>query len=392
MSDFLLWKNGKDIFYMASIAATWIWTPAIFVSSEKAYYSGLSGFLMFLIPNVLTLMMFAYFASMVRSKTNGITLTDAIKGAGRGQQLIHLVVSCVILVCSTCVQLMGLHALFLAWGDIPKWLSALLVSLTALATVWRYGIKNSIKADYNKYFVMLLGGLILLATVVADGGSVDFMGKKPIPASDLLGAFGIPTAIGLMSAPYVDQTFWQRVFSVDKDKIKSTFIGSALLFGAIPAIFGMIGFCSVGNDSWTIATAFQPLYLKVILATCVLCALISTLDSNLCALSSIVCADMKQSINVGRTSMAVLLVVASSVMVTTNLGITDMFLIYGTIRTCVALPTILIILGKYDARRLLYSTLVSVVIAPLGFIVSGGNWIFTVLALLIPIFGYKKGD
>ena len=373
MCDFLLWKNAKSIFYMASIAATWIWTPAIFVSSEKAYYSGLGGFLLFLIPNIL-----------------GFTLTDAIKGAGKGQQRLHLAVSCTILICSTCVQLMGLHTLFVAWGDIPKWLSALTVSVMALAMVWRDGIKGSILADYNKYFLMLFGGLVLLIAVLVDGGSINLAGRKPVLFMELLGAFGIPTIIGLLSAPYVDQTFWQRVFSIDKDKIKSTFIGSALMFGIIPAVFGLIGFCSSGNAEWTIATAFQSFSLKVILAICVLCALISTLDSNLCALSSIVCADMKQSINVGRVSMVILLIVASAVMIMTNLGITDMFLIYGTIRTCVALPTVLIILDRYNKQRLLYATMASVAVAPLGFIVSGGNWIFTVLALLIPALGYDR--
>lgn len=335
-------------------------------------------------------MLFAYFASVVRCKTDGFTLTDAIKDAGKGQQRLHLAVSCTILICSTCVQLMGLHTLFVAWGDIPKWLSALTVSIMALAMVWRDGIKGSILADYNKYFLMLFGGLILLAAVLADGGSLNIMGRKPIPFMELLGAFGIPTIIGLLSAPYIDQTFWQRVFSIDKDKIKSTFIGSALMFGIIPAVFGLIGFCSSGNAEWTIATAFQSFSLKVILAICVLCALISTLDSNLCALSSIVCADMKQSINVGRVSMVILLIVASAVMIMTNLGITDMFLIYGTIRTCVALPTVLIILDRYNKQRLLYATMASVAVAPLGFIVSGGNWIFTVLALIIPVFGYDR--
>lgn len=390
MCDFLLWKNAKSIFYMASIAATWIWTPAIFVSSEKAYYSGLGGFLLFLIPNILTLMLFAYFAAMVRCKTDGFTLTDAIKDAGKGQQRLHLAVSCTILICSTCVQLMGLHTLFVAWGDIPKWLSALTVSIMALAMVWRDGLKGSILADYNKYFLMLFGGLVLLIAVLVDGGSINLAGRKPVPFMELLGAFGIPAIIGLLSAPYVDQTFWQRVFSIDKDKIKSTFIGSALMFGIIPAVFGLIGFCSSGNAEWTIATAFQSFSLKVILAICVLCALISTLDSNLCALSSIVCADMKQSINVGRVSMVILLIVASAVMIMTNLGITDMFLIYGTIRTCVALPTVLIILDRYNKQRLLYATMASVAVAPLGFIVSGGNWIFTVLALLIPALGYDR--
>lgn len=38
MKDFLLWKNANEWFYAASVAATWIWAPAIFVASDKAYF------------------------------------------------------------------------------------------------------------------------------------------------------------------------------------------------------------------------------------------------------------------------------------------------------------------------------------------------------------------
>ena len=35
-----------------SIAATWIWAPALFVSTEKAYANGFVGLFWFLVPNV----------------------------------------------------------------------------------------------------------------------------------------------------------------------------------------------------------------------------------------------------------------------------------------------------------------------------------------------------
>lgn len=393
MKDFLLWKNARAIFYMASIAATWIWTPAIFVSSEKAYFSGLSGFLMFLVPNVLTLVVFAYFAEMVRKRAEGFTLSDVIKSAGKGQKNLHLAISMVILICSTCVQLLGLHTLFSAWGDIPKGLSALIVSAAAMLMVGRSGIKGSIKTDFVKYFIMFAGGIVLLAATVKNGGGFRAEGFTPVGFWELMGAFGISTMIGLLSAPYVDQTFWQRAFSIDKDKIRKTFLGSALLFAIIPALFGLIGFFSVGGADWNIAIAFNETWLNGLLAVCVLCALLSTLDSNLCAISSIVCADMKQSVTTGRMSMAVLLMLGSAVMVFTDVGITDMFLIYGTIRTCAALPTILIILDRYNPERLFWATLAAVVIAPAGYILSADyKWLFTVLALMLPAIGIRTRE
>ena len=66
-------------------------------------------------------------------------------------------------------------------------------------------------------------------------------------------------------------------------------------------------------------------------------------------------------------------------------------MIYGTIRTCVALPTILIILDKYDKQRLFYVTLATVLIAPIGYLFGGEyNYLFTIMALCLPILGFKN--
>lgn len=41
-------------------ASTWIWAPALFVSSSVAYYYGLAGLAIFLIPNILCLILFGF--------------------------------------------------------------------------------------------------------------------------------------------------------------------------------------------------------------------------------------------------------------------------------------------------------------------------------------------
>ena len=44
-----------------SIAATWIWAPALFTSTENAYTKGFAGLFWFLVPNVLCLIFFIPF-------------------------------------------------------------------------------------------------------------------------------------------------------------------------------------------------------------------------------------------------------------------------------------------------------------------------------------------
>lgn len=51
-----------------SIAATWIWAPALFVSTENAYTKGFAGLFWFLVPNVLCLIFFIPFARKIREE------------------------------------------------------------------------------------------------------------------------------------------------------------------------------------------------------------------------------------------------------------------------------------------------------------------------------------
>lgn len=392
MKDFLLWKNAKIWFYAMSIASTWIWAPAIFVSSEKAYFQGLSGFLMFLFPNIFTLILFAFFANLVRNKIDGYTLTDAINKSDKRQKYLHLLVSIIILICSTAVQILGLHAIFSSWFEIPKFISALIVSILALLMVGKTGIKGSIQTDTVKYIIMLVCGTILFSFVYINNPAPRFSGILNISSMDIWKSFGISTMIGLLCAPYVDQTFWQRVFSINKGDIIKTFSLSAIFFALIPLIFGLIGFFQSSNNSnWNIGLVFNGSILSILLAFCVLAALLSTLDSNLCAISSICIKDFNWSFLMGKFSMIGLLILGSLITIYCNLTITELFLIYGTIRTCIAGPTILIILNKYNKARLFYATLIAILIAPIGYIlVTDSKYIYTILALLIPLLGYSN--
>ena len=67
LKEFLLANKKVGVFVGAmSIASSWIWAPALFLSSQKAYEQGVAGFFWFLFPNILALLVFAPLGLKIR--------------------------------------------------------------------------------------------------------------------------------------------------------------------------------------------------------------------------------------------------------------------------------------------------------------------------------------
>src|SRR6186713_1952026 len=74
------WRNVSWPMAAPSIAASWIWAPALFVSVQKSYELGLPGIFWFTVPNILALVIFALLAPRIRRLIpNGYTLPDWIR-------------------------------------------------------------------------------------------------------------------------------------------------------------------------------------------------------------------------------------------------------------------------------------------------------------------------
>lgn len=392
MRDYFLYKGASDWSYAASIASTWIWAPALFVSSSVAHNMGLTGLLWFLIPNTLTLIVFGHIASHFRREGREMSLSDVAGKNGASQEFLHTTVACVLLICSTAVQLIGIHALLSSWFDISKVMSSAILGLICFAIVWRGGLKCCIDTDAVKYRTVLIAGITFAALVSAADLPPDFQGYLQKGSWEIAATFGVTTAIGLMSAPYVDQTFWQRVFSIHPQRVVPVFYKSALLFAIIPLCFGYVGLCAPHGEGWDITWVVVDIPTKIILAAAVLSALISTLDSNLCAIASMVYRNTGEVFN-ARLNMIALFLLGSIVFCATDVTIVGLFLFYGTLRTCLAVPTILMVFDRFSPRRLLCGSLLTVLIAPIGYTLAspyGYGWVFTVVALVLPIIGYSR--
>ena len=79
--EFLLaGRTAPWILTAFSMAATWVWAPSMFTAAEKAYTQGLAGVFWFVVPNVLTLVLFAFFANKMRQiRPFGWTFSDYIR-------------------------------------------------------------------------------------------------------------------------------------------------------------------------------------------------------------------------------------------------------------------------------------------------------------------------
>lgn len=392
-----------------SMAATWVWAPSMFVASEKAYTQGLVGVFWFVVPNVLTLLLFAFFANKMRKlRPEGWTFSDYIreKYSKRCHNL-FLIESFGLQTMSFAVQLLAGATIFSKITGISFTATTIVMALCPLAYTFASGIRSSIITDFWKMLwivVVLLLGLPIMFSSAGPEALFNGLGGVNGGFSDLFSgnglmvtlSFGIPTTIGLLSGTFGDQMFWQRVFCVKADKVKRTMITAAFIFAVVPISLAVFGFFAAGAGlaiSDTQLTnvgavmAFCPKWFLYLFFVLVLSGLISTVDSIICAVSSVAGHDVVKRLamnekwheriqkniflfilfanEVRAARFAMIAVTVTAILIANIPGLTILylFLLYGTLRSSVMLPTVFAILGKRMSERgLFYGVLTSMIV------------------------------
>ena len=313
-----------------SIAATWIWAPALFTSTENAYTKGFAGLFWFLVPNVLCLIFFIPFARRIRKEMpEGITLSGYMHQKYQSESVknIYLFQLGALSALSTGVQLLAGSKILSMLTGIPFWIMTIIMAVIAYSYSQFSGIKASILTDSIQMVFMLIASVCFAVFGIKNGGGLQNMfagiGGYTGECSSLFSAkgieiflgFGLPTTVGLISGPFGDQCFWQRAFCVKKNRI-----GRAFFVGAIS---------SLTTDIFK-----------------------------------------KNTLGKTKIAMVALLVIGIIVANIPGLTVTHLFLMYGTLRAATLLPTIF--------------TLKGVKLKPEG-VVTG---IATALIIGLPIFAY----
>ena len=389
-----------------SIAATWVWAPSMFVAAEKAYTQGLPGVFWFVVPNVLTLVLFGFFASWMRKiKPDGWTFSAFIreKYSNRTHNL-YLVESFGLQTLSFAVQLLAGATILHKLCGLPFFGTTLALALIPLAYTVAKGIKASIMTDFWQMLwivVVLAVGLPIIFSntepgTFADGlaGATGAFGSLTDESGiNVMLSFGIPTAIGLLSGTFGDQMFWQRVFSIREGEVKKSMMFAALIFACVPVSLSFLGFIAAGahlaisdTQLTNVASviAFAPKWFVFPFLLLILSGLMSTVDSILCAVSSVSGHDIGVRLsgnkkwheriqnsrflfllfgNEVRTAKMAMIAVAIFAIIIANIPgmtIVYLFLLYGTLRSSVMLPSVWAIKGvKMSETWLFWGILLS---------------------------------
>lgn len=425
---FARWKSwdSRDGFLVAgrqvgwfmggtSIAASWIWAPALFVSVQIAYQSGLAGLFWFTVPNVLALAIFALLAPRIRElMPEGYTLPQFIRER-LGSERVHKV----YLVPYFFYQLMAVTVQLFAGGNLVSLLTGIplttvmpVLALIALSYTLISGLEASVVTDFVQIaMVVIIGAIILPMTWDAAGGlsaikagMQGINGIKSILDPGVAFSFGIVTAISLIAGAISDQQYWQRSFAIRKDKLIPAFVFGALLFGVVPVALSSLGFIAANPETAVVlpegidvsmigvqaVSQFLAPWAVLLFVIMLLCGLSSTLDSGLSAASSLWVTDVaKPSTNEGAVKearkaiigMAVIgLLVALGVLYIPGLGLQKLWWIFNAVASCVLVPTILSLYwNRLDERGVFWGVLIAFITGLPLFVIaniaSNATWI-----------------
>lgn len=383
-----------------SVAATWIWAPALFTSTEKAYTNGLPGLFWFLVPNVLCLILFIPFAKKIRREMPmGITLSGYMGEKYKSDKVKTAYVTQlgVLSLLSTAVQLLAGGKLLSVITGLPFWIVTIILAAIAYSYSQFSGIKASVTTDAVQMIFMLVACAAFLGYtfIVKDNGhslidglggiTGDFKSLFNKNGLEIFLGFGLPSAIGLISGPFGDQSFWQRAFSVKKNKISFSFGVGALLFGMVPLTMGILGYVAAGNNliisdmsiiNFEVINQLLPSWMVLPFLLMVISGLLSTVDSNLCSVASL-SADVN-GFTLKKSKITMLIVLTVSIMIANipGLTVTHLFLIYGAFRASTLLPTVMTLKGvKLTANGVVYGIIITLLV---GFPIFAYGTIFDI--------------
>jgi len=145
-------RNVGFLLGAISVATAWVWAPALFVASQKAYEQGLPGLFWFTFPNVMALVLFSFLATRMKKIFNsGYTLPEYIKiRFDKKMQIIYMVAVFVIQVYSVILQVTAALLLLNFITGIDKAVLIMILGFIIVSLSLIKGFRSSLAVDVYK--------------------------------------------------------------------------------------------------------------------------------------------------------------------------------------------------------------------------------------------------
>lgn len=298
----------------ASMTATWIWAASFYAAATSGYKYGLSGPIHYGFWGALMILFIYPFGMRFRQLApNGHTLGELINARhGSSSQLILAVSNLMGSLISLMVNFTAAGALVSVLSPLSFQTGVIIAAVGVLSYTLTSGFRASVFTDFAQLVaLMAIGVVIIPAVLFAMGGpQAMFDGLPNLTAqqqdffsSEAFLQQGAPYFVAVLAYAIGNQTITQRLFAIDKTKIKATFVTATVGYAGIVIGLGMIGLMAltVGIQPLDgdmnniipqmVSTYLHPIFIALFFIL-VIGSLSSTADSDLSALSTIMMADV----------------------------------------------------------------------------------------------------
>ncbi|MDA5564585.1 sodium:solute symporter family protein [Cobetia sp. MMG027] len=357
----------------ASMTATWIWAASFYAAATSGYTYGVSGPIHYGFWGALMILFIYPFGRRFRKLApNAHTLGELIHARhGSSSQLILAFSNVLGSIISLMVNFTAAGALVSVLSPLSFQTGVILAGVGVLCyTLWS-GFRASVLTDFAQLVALMAIAIVIIPAVFfAMGGPSELVeGLKHVTpqqadffSTDAILNQGAPFFVAVLAYAIGNQTISQRLFAVNEDHIKPTFITATVGYGAIVIGLGMIGLMALtlgveplngdmNNLIPQMVSEYLPPFFIALFFILVIGSLSSTADSDLSALSAIMMADVygkniargkadpRRMLLVGRLTM-IIATVLGIVFASFSLDILVMLVFVGALWGAIVFPVI----------------------------------------------------
>jgi Na+/proline symporter len=299
---------------IASVMGVWI---LLSPPEAGAAFGGISAVVGYAIGEALPMLAYAKLGPRIRTLIpEGHSLTEyALARYGPTMYAFVLVVSVFYMFIFIAAELTGITSALELVAGVPRWQTALLIGGFVLLYTSYGGLRASIFTDTIQVLLILpLLAISAVATVFALGGTgaihAEIVQSSPsiLDPGFLPGLrFGVYTAVAILGAEMLNQSWWQRIYAAEDDRALGRGFGVAAVANvAVVFLAGLFGVLARGHldlvlsgDQYNASIAFFlllqeafPTWLVFGVVLLAVLLVMSTADTGFNALASIVTADL----------------------------------------------------------------------------------------------------
>ena len=303
-------RNVETLSLTTSLVASALGAWILFGPASAATWGGIGSVIGYSLGTAFPMIALIYLGTKIRKVfPKGLALTEFIYHRfGKNIFKLVLLLTIFYMFIFLCAEVTAVAMLVKYISGTPLWLTASLIIVTTLIYILYGGLRASILTDNFQFFIIIILLLIsfyylfssnFISYEIVQTSSTHLLSSKYIPNYTA----GLTFFIAVAATNLFHQGNWQRVFAAKSNKVlKKSLIISFVIIIPIVFFMGVTGIVAVSIDTkvnpdlafFSILLKDKKEFLSIIIIILAVSLTISTIDTLLNAISSIIVVDGKK--------------------------------------------------------------------------------------------------